>query len=127
MEDEEEERIIGESGWNLSESDIFLIASLRKEALNYYTQGKLEQSFFKWKAIKFVISGRFTSEERTELTALEKELFEKSIKKGLGEEKPTINRSAFAMHLETYIDKLNQLMRRYKLDIADRVKKIKLS
>ena len=125
---DEKDKIIGEAGWNLSESDIFLIASLRRDALTLYSEGKIEKSFFKWKSIKFVISGRFTEEERKNLREKESEIFKKSFtKKGDEEERVILDRSVFAMLLEVYIDELNKLMRKYKLDIADREKKIKLS
>lgn len=120
---------ISEAGWNLSQTTIQLVADTMRQATLYYNRGELTRCFFAWKSIKFCIQNRFSQEEKDLLKNFEKKMKEESVikrKEKFDEEKIFFDETKFAELLEEYIDMMTDLLRKYKLDITDKEKKLRL-
>ncbi len=110
----------GLSGWNLSQANIILISNLMREATYLYLHGYMYKSYFRWKSIKFIVQNRFTPEERKKLRVLENKIVYANDKKISNSRKKKTRNYLLGFYYEQYVEEINLLLRKYKLDIADR-------
>lgn len=124
-----EQQSNGESAWNLSQYLIELIGKLIGESLIAYGNGDISKAFFKWKAIRLIICSRFTEEEINKLKKIEMEAMTKTVSKknSFGGEKIIYNNNLLSIYLEDYIETMNNLFRKYKIDIVDKEHKVRLT
>lgn len=120
---------VKEAAWNLSQFSVQLISKLMSEAITSYCNGEITKAFSKWKGIYFIVSTRFTVEEKKELRKIEIEGYTKAKKEinQFGKPKQYYDTQILGNYLEDYIDKMNELFRKYKLDIADKEVKTRLT
>ena len=128
-ENKKDKEQTAESGWNLSQASIELVARLMDSALLHYTNGNLVKSFHKWKSIKFVVGSRFEDSEIQELRDIEMNVAKSFLPptNEFGDNKNKVDVGLYSFYLEEYITRLNSLFRKYKLDISDKQQKTRLS
>ncbi len=139
-----------DSAYNLNLANIVLIGDLQREAFILSNKGRSEQAYLRWQSIRLLIENRFEDDERRELDELEEEFEEplvvdipKSLKGEVGERKTTFTRSpkqtarirflndskesVQRKNLANYIKCIMRFMRKYKMDLGDKEKRVKLS
>ncbi len=106
--------------WNLNAGKLPLIAKNLEEGTNAFAVKGYSRCFASWKGIRMMISNRLTKKELIKSMA-----FEKTIPKKQSKVKNTINTYApnedYVFYLEKYIHHVNVLLKKYGMDLSDKV------
>jgi hypothetical protein len=120
------------SSWNLSMHSIEIAAINLTKALDFLSQEQYVHSYRCWKNIYLIFCGRFSEEEKYNLRIIEASLgraysgFNNPEGFNMRTQEQLKLQREFGSTLYKYIESIQQLLRKYKLDIADKDMKYQL-